>query len=121
MNDAKRSALRARLVAEAARLEALIGAIDRLDRGSSSEVNGEIVYRDHMGDQGTATVERELDMTLEANERAELDEVRDALQRFEQGTYGICAGCGIEIPTERLEAVPTARLCLPCKQAEESR
>jgi len=120
-DDAKMTVLRSRLQEEAARLEALIGEIDRLERQSISEASGENVYRDHMADQGSATFERELDMTLEENERFELDEVHAALKRFEDGTYGKCARCGIDIPTERLEAVPTARLCLTCKQVEETR
>ena len=120
-DDAKMTVLRSRLQEEAARLEALIGDMDRLDRQSISEASGENVYRDHMADQGSATFERELDLTLEENERFELDEVHAALKRFADGTYGTCARCGIDIPTERLEAVPTARLCLTCKQVEETR
>lgn len=113
--------LRAQLQEEASRLEAIIGEIDRLERASLSEVSGENVDRDHMADQGSAAFEREFDMTLEENERFELDELRAALKRFDDGTYGTCTRCGIDIPTERLEAVPTARLCMPCKQAEETR
>ena len=44
-------------------------------------------------------------------------ELTDALERIEQGTYGKCERCGNEIPAERLEAIPTARLCLSCKQS----
>lgn len=120
-HDAKRAALRAVLQEETARLEALVGELDRLDRESLSEVSGESDSRDHMADQGSAAVERELDFTLEENERTELEELRAALQRFDDGTFGVCTNCGIDIPTERLEAVPTARLCMTCKQAEENR
>lgn len=120
-DDARMTALRARLEEEASRLEAIIGEIDRQERESISEATGENVYRDHMADQGSATFEREFDMTLEENERFELDELRAALKRFDDGTYGTCTRCGTDIQTERLEAVPTARLCMPCKQAEETR
>ena len=120
-DDAKMTVLRAQLQEEASRLEAIIGEIDRQERESISEATGEHVYRDHMADQGSATFEREFDLTLEENERFELDELRAALKRFDEGTYGTCTRCGTDIPTERLEAVPTARLCMPCKQAEETR
>ncbi|HDL78768.1 MAG TPA: TraR/DksA family transcriptional regulator, partial [Bacteroidetes bacterium] len=41
----------------------------------------------------------------------ELDNIRDALLKIEKDTYGICEECGKEINHERLEAIPTARLC----------
>ena len=93
----------------------------RQDREALSEASGENNYRDHMADQGSATFERELDMTLEENVRDALGEVRAALARIDDGTYGTCERCGAEIPAERLEAVPTASLCITCKEAEESR
>ncbi len=43
-------------------------------------------------------------------------EVSRALDRIEQGTYGHCERCGGEIPAERLEVIPTASLCVACKQ-----
>jgi len=55
-------------------------------------------------------------------ERADdsLRSIDDALDRFERGTYGICRGCGDEIPTERLRAMPFATLCIDC-QAKTNR
>ena len=113
--------LRAHLEADLARLEAEIAEIDAEDRETLSEASGENNYRDHMADQGSATFERELDMTLEENLRNSLGEVRAALVRIDEGTYGTCARCSAQIPAERLEAVPTASLCIHCKEAEESR
>ena len=43
-----------------------------------------------------------------------LREVDDALRRLRNGTYGRCAGCGEEIPTDRLQAKPAADRCVPC-------
>ena len=74
-----------------------------------------------MADQGSATFERELDMTFEENEREALDDVKAALDRVKAGTYGVCSRCGAEIPAARLEAMPTATLCIKCKEVEESR
>jgi len=121
LDDVKRNALREHLLAEEHRLGAIIEQIDRQERESLSEASGENVYRDHMADQGSATFERELDLTLEENERVELGEVKAALARMDSGTYGVCATCGTEIPEGRLEAVPTASLCMTCKTAEETR
>lgn len=54
---------------------------------------------------------------------AEVNRVRDhhrdillALGKLDDGTYGTCESCGQQIPWERLEAIPTARLCVNCKQ-----
>ena len=103
------------------RLEADIAELDATERESLSDASGENNYRDHMGDQGSATYEREMDMTLEEDERLALDEVRDALVRLDDGTYGTCARCSADIPAARLEAMPTATLCITCKEAEEAR
>lgn len=113
-------ALRAQLEAEKARLTEIVEEIDRDERDSLSEASGENAYRDHMADQGSATFERELDMTLEENARVSLNEVNAALARIEAGTYGVCDRCSAEIPVGRLEAYPTAAMCIACKEAEES-
>ena len=44
-----------------------------------------------------------------------LEEIEVAMGLIEQGTYGGCAGCGAEIPFERLEALPGARRCVSCQ------
>ena len=120
LDDKTREELRARLEADLVRLEADLAEVE-LERESLSEATGENAYRDHMADQGTATFERDLDMTFEENERDLLEDVRAALARLEAGTYGTCTRCGAQIPAGRLEAVPTASLCIQCKEAEESR
>lgn len=44
-----------------------------------------------------------------------LKETEEALQRIEEGTYGICTDCGQKISPERLEIMPTAALCKSCQ------
>jgi len=121
LEDKTVSALKLRLEEELRRLEADVAELDRHERDTQSEASGENVYRDHMADQGSATFERELDMTFEENERDLLADVRAALARIDAATYGKCERCGAEIPSARLEAVPTASLCITCKEAEEIR
>ncbi len=121
MNAQMLSELRAVLATELDRLEAEVDQLDREERESLSEASGENVYRDHMADQGSATFERELDMTLEESVRESLAAARAAMARIEKGSYGTCEHCGSQIPVERLEAVPTACLCIACKAAEEHR
>jgi len=49
----------------------------------------------------------------------DLNEAKEALKRIEKGNYGKCLSCGQLISVERLEAVPTAKLCLACQQAKK--
>ncbi|MDP9431493.1 MAG: TraR/DksA C4-type zinc finger protein [Actinomycetota bacterium] len=51
---------------------------------------------------------------------AQQEQVRAALQRVEDGTYGKCVVCGVELSDERLEARPEAARCIPHQQAEEA-
>jgi RNA polymerase-binding protein DksA len=74
---------------------------------------------DDQADAGSKTFEREHEMSLANNARDMVEQVQHALQRIEQGTYGICESCGRPIGKYRLQAFPRATLCLACKQAEE--
>ena len=121
MDDATRARLRVQLEEELARLQSDIDVLDATERESQTDATGENAYRDHMADQGTATVARELDMTFEENERGELEDVIAAIKRLDDGAYGTCERCGCDIPVKRLEAVPAANLCITCKEVEETR
>jgi RNA polymerase-binding protein DksA len=63
----------------------------------------------HMADLGTDNYEQEFALGLMDSERKLLREIDDALERIEQGIYGICEGTGKPIPKARLEAQPWAR------------
>ena len=121
MNAKLQARLRSELEAELARLEAEVAQIEREGHEALSEASGENNYRDHMADQGSATFERELDMTLDDNVRSSLVEVRKSLARMDEGVYGTCERCAQPISDSRLEAMPTANLCITCKAAEEGR
>lgn len=66
----------------------------------------------HMADLGTDNYEQEFVLGLMDSERKLLHEIDDALQRMEEGTYGICEGTGKFIPKARLRAQPWARYCV---------
>lgn len=55
---------------------------------------------------------------LDDNGLAVLAQVNQALQRMQEGTYGVCVVCGVVIPEARLEAVPYASLCVKCAEAK---
>ncbi|KAB1914082.1 TraR/DksA C4-type zinc finger protein [Micromonospora sp. AMSO31t] len=51
---------------------------------------------------------------IEAAQQGIADTAR-ALKRMSDGDYGVCEGCGQDIPTPRLEILPSARYCVPCQ------
>ena len=61
------------------------------------------------------------EVSLLQRAQRELDEVRAALQRLADGSYGECVSCGAAIGLPRLRAVPEARLCVACQSAAEQR
>lgn len=72
----------------------------------------------HLGDMGTEEYLYDLNNTLLANEQYIESESREALQRMEEGKYGVCESCGKPIAVERLEALPFARFCVKCAETE---
>ncbi|MBI5782883.1 MAG: RNA polymerase-binding protein DksA [Gammaproteobacteria bacterium] len=68
---------------------------------------------------------QETDMSLELRsrdrERKLIKKIDEAIERIETGDYGYCEVCGVEIGVERLEARPTAELCIDCKTLDEIR
>jgi DnaK suppressor protein len=63
--------------------------------------------------------DREINFILSDRDRVKLKQIDDALERMDEGTYGVCESCGLEIAEERLEAMPFSRLCRDCQQDEE--
>lgn len=76
---------------------------------------GDVQFDEEGGEGGTANVDREIDLYLSAQARATVVEIDRALQKIEDGTYGVCEQCGETIPDARLEALPYAALCVNCK------
>ncbi len=68
---------------------------------------------------------QETDMSLELRSRDResklLKKIHEAIDRIEQEDYGYCESCGEEIGIQRLEARPTAELCIDCKTLDEIR
>jgi DnaK suppressor protein len=61
-------------------------------------------------------VDPETTRALTASYRDALADVARALRLMAEGRYGVCAGCQQDIPIERLEVLPQARLCAPCQR-----
>jgi RNA polymerase-binding protein DksA len=110
------------LVEERQRVAAAIQNLHEDHQGSLGEETGEdAVYDNHLADTATETYDRELDYTLEENSEHVLADIDAALKRIEDGSYGMCTNCGKQIPEERLEARPSATLCIDCRRERERR
>src|SRR5437773_2815967 len=66
----------------------------------------------HMADLGTDNFEQEFTLNLLQNEEQLLEEIAAALDRINQGKFGLCEECQTGIPKARLQAVPYARYCV---------
>jgi len=113
---------RASLERERSELQAQLAELEESSFSSSqSDVSGEMAFDEEYADSGTATFERERDLSLENNIRDLLEKIGKALVRLDDGTYGICERCGKPIEKARLKALPYANLCIKDKQAESRR
>jgi RNA polymerase-binding protein DksA len=85
---------------------------------TSAASSGDLTYSDHMPDLGNATMEREKAFLFAARDGAYLDQIEAALTRIKNREFGMCRACKAPIPRERLEAVPTTEVCVPCKERQ---
>lgn len=84
-----------------------------LERGSLRDSIDELSTVDnHPADLGTELYEREKDMALKVHDEDELAKINTALEKIENGTYGVCEVCKKDIPYERLEALPYTAFCI---------
>ncbi|MHC5080353.1 MAG: TraR/DksA family transcriptional regulator [Planctomycetota bacterium] len=73
----------------------------------------------HMADISADNYEQEITLGLIEAEEREIREIDAALERIDEGSYGVCETCTKDIKVARLKAIPNARLCIECKRLEE--
>jgi RNA polymerase-binding transcription factor DksA len=115
MSDSQDAQARRRLESERERVTNLIANL-RGEIGDTPEADqlGELSgYDQHPADQGSETFEREKDLSILEGLESELAEIEAALQRVDEGTYGIDENTGEPIDPARLDALPTARTNVP--------
>ena len=113
--------------------EALLHQRSRLLMGDLEGLEGETrgSNSDHAGDQSSVPGHM-AELASDASEKAfsygrmesqseELKEIKDALDRIKDGSFGCCENCLGKIPKERLRAIAYARRCVKCQGKEESR
>ncbi|HHY83248.1 MAG TPA: hypothetical protein GX505_11340 [Clostridiales bacterium] len=122
MKDYEINYLKEKLIEKAKRqsryfsLHKELGFEDSL-RESTNELSS---YDNHPADMGSETYELEKQFALSRHQARQIDEVKAALERIENGTYGYCEFCGKSIDFDRLDAIPEARLCIECEEERKA-
>lgn len=118
-DDAELAAIREELQATIAQLRAQLASItediDELVADAASATG------DDQADTGSRAFERDQEVQVAQNAQELLEQSERALSRLEQGNYGLCESCGQPIAKGRLQAYPSATLCVTCKAKQERR
>jgi DnaK suppressor protein len=114
--------LRDRLVEERTELQVQLSTIEEDSFAQTqSDLSGDVGLDDESADAGTATFEREKDLSIEQNVRDLLAKIERALQRIEGGRFGVCDRCGKPIEKARVKALPYVDLCIKDARAQSRR
>ncbi len=73
----------------------------------------------HMAELGSENFDQEFTLSLMANEEDRLDMIENALQRIEEGNYGLCEECDGVIAKQRLNALPYTAVCIRCAETRD--
>jgi DnaK suppressor protein len=79
---------------------------------------GQTIFPD-MGDQASAEIDRSFMLRLRGREQRLLKKIEAAIDKIDNGTFGVCESCGEEINVKRLEARPVTNMCIFCKTEQE--
>ncbi len=96
--------------------------LDGLLEEVNKTVNGMSGFSERLPDptdRATAESERNFTLRIRDRERKLIGKIKEALERIENGTYGICEDCEEEISEKRLKARPVTTLCIECKTRQE--
>ncbi len=72
-------------------------------------------------DRASVESGRNFELRIRGRERKLLSKIEEAIERVEEGTYGVCEDCEEKIGVKRLEARPVTTLCIDCKTLQEQR
>ena len=109
--------LRRRFEGERDRILTAIQLTIRAGRAKGAIEDAEVQDRAELSE---ADVQGELEFSLLQMHGEALQQIEEALERLDAGSYGICVDCVAEIPTRRLQALPFATRCRTCEQEHEA-
>ena len=91
----------------------------RLEAGKAVETMDEVGNFPDPTDRASMESNRNSMLRIRDRERKLIFKIQEALQRLENGEYGICEECGEDIAIDRLKARPVTTLCIDCKSIQE--
>lgn len=123
MKKAESKVYKERLLQLRMRLRGDVHAMaDAALKQTRSEASGDLSYIPiHMADVGTDNFDQEFTLSLMETEEDTLSQVELALERVEEGAYGMCVECDGRIPKTRLNALPYTPYCVKCASKLETR
>ena len=98
--------------------------LDELVSEALRTVNGMTNLKDTFPDptdRAALETDRNFLLRIRDRERKLIEKIKEAIERIDNGTFGICELCGKEIAEERLMARPVTTLCIDCKKKQEAR
>ena len=102
-------------------LETLKGELMKdIERTVHTMQNEATVFADP-NDRASQETDIAIELRNRDRERKLIKKIDETIASIDSGEYGYCSGCGVEIGIKRLEARPTASLCIDCKTLEEVR
>jgi len=104
------------------RLEEMRRQLTQSLKGSTAEVktpDEATGYSQHQADQGTDDFDRTISLEVTSKEYGILRQIDRALEKIQEGTYGVCDDTGADIPLPRLEAVPYATMTVKAQEKHE--
>jgi DnaK suppressor protein len=113
MDKKKIKTYRDRLLEERAALLGVVGRNEDYGREADTEATQD------PADKASNSYTKELLFSQSTNDRIILTQIEEALERIDDGEYGVCVNCGQEVQPKRLEAVPWARYCITCQDLQE--
>ena len=96
--------------------------LDELLHEANKTVTGMTSHKENLpdpADRATLESDRNFTLRIRDRERKLIVKIKEAIDRIENGTYGICEMCGEEISEARLKARPVTTLCIDCKKSQE--
>ena len=97
------------------RLDSLLNEANRTVSGMSNLIEN----MPDPADRATLESDRNFTLRIRDRERKLIGKIKDALERIQDGSYGICESCEEEISEQRLKARPVTTLCIDCKKRQE--
>jgi len=102
------------------RRQLLVGDFQAIEEAEARDASELSSMSTHIADLGSDRASADVSLGRRESASGEIQEIDEALERIREGSFGLCEFCDKPIVRERLEAIPYARLCLPCKKEEET-